>query len=227
MKTVRLLFALSLCLIAACQQEEDPGFEIFSKTYDFNTTSDGWASDFTDYPVGATVEADSIYAWKAEYPATCPSSTDHGLMLTCNDVYGGIFMFIKKKLQGFQPNTNYTLRYQIELTTNAPQGVVLKAGASELEPKKVIEVDHYILNVDKGSKTSSGENLVAVGDIGVPANSSYSKLVLGNTSTYDAPIFVKSNSKGEIWLIIGTDSSIQGITTVYYSEVNVIFNVSN
>lgn len=29
---------------------------------------------------------------------------------------------------------------------------------------------------------------------------------------------------GEIWLIIGTESGFEGITTVYYTRVNVVFS---
>jgi len=104
----------------------------------------------------------------------------------------------------------------------------LKAGAAGTEPKKVIEGNQYALNVDKGNQSSPGENTVVLGDIAVDYNTTdYTLITRNNTSMYNSPFIAKSNSKGEMWLIVGTDSGFEGITTVYYTKVNVVFSASN
>ena len=37
----------------------------------------------------------------------------------------------------------------------------------------------------------------------------------------EAPIEVKSNDSGELWLIIGTDSGFESTTTIYYNRIKV------
>ena len=137
-------------------------------------------------------------------------------------------MFLKKKIEGLRPNTNYNVVYEISLLSNAVagQGIILKGGASELEPKKVIENGYYVLNIDKGTDTTSGENAISFGDIGSPSPFvGYSSTTKGNSTSYQ-PFITRTNSKGELWLVLGTDSLFEGITTVYFTNINLVFSVS-
>jgi hypothetical protein len=224
MKTGRLIivFLLSLC---ACSDDGE-GIDIFSINYNFQSGAEGWLADFTDYPVNENPEADTIYHWKAEL-INSPSGTNGAVayMLSCDNINGDIFMFLKKKIGGLKPNTNYNVVYEIALSSTAQigQGIILKAGASDMEPKKVIENNYYVLNIDKGSSTLSGENAISFGDIG--GSSSYSSIIKGNAGAYE-PFRTRTNSKGELWLILGTESLYQGITSVYFTNINLIFSVS-
>ena len=33
------------------------------------------------------------------------------------------------------------------------------------------------------------------------------------------PFSAKANDKGELWLIVGTDSGFEGLTTLYYTQI--------
>jgi hypothetical protein len=229
MKMSRLILVLAVLLLSACSLEDDGGLEIFSLNFDFSTGAEGWVADFTDYPVSENPLADSVYEWKAEFTsAAVATAGENAFMISCNNVSGDVFMFLKKKVEGLKPNTNYNVVYEIELASNAVagQGVILKGGASELEPKKVIENNYYVLNIDKGSDTTSGENALAFGDIGVANPSTdYNSTVKGNFDYY-APFITRTNSKGELWLVLGTDSLYEGTTTVYFTKINLVFSVS-
>jgi hypothetical protein len=228
MRFVRNFFVALLCL--SCFQctdlDDSEGLEIISLSYDFNNGLQGWTADFTDYPVGETLLSDTIYRWTAE-TAPSPKDGSNSIKLSCENPYGDIFMFIKRKVSALRPNTTYTVVYDIELASNitSGQGLVLKAGGSELEPKKVIENDYYTLNLDKGDDFSSGENLIAFGDIGLSTEASYAVVNRGNANSY-SPLIVRSNSKGELWLIVGTESLYSGTNYVYYTRLNVILSVS-
>lgn len=224
---------IGVCLIWAsfsCSLPEEKDFYIGSQTFDFNESDHGWVADYTDYPATQITDADTVYKWHSEY-TYAPSSVGRrkAIMLSCNNVNGDIFMFIKKKIGGFKPNATYNVVFEIELASDAlaGQGVILKAGASELEPKKIIEDSVYTLNIDKGVQYNAGENVVVVGDIGnIPTQSTnISQIIQGNSSSA-SPLITRSNSKGEIWLLVGTDSSFTGSTTVYYTKVNVVFSAS-
>ena len=230
MKTSRLIAALLLLtVLSSCGLDETGGIDIFSLNFNFAAGSDGWTADFTDYPVNQNPLADSIYQWQA-MPITAQESTNGrgAYMISCNNASGDVFMFLKKKIEGLKANTNYNVVYEIELASNAVagQGIILKGGASELEPRKVIENSYYVLNIDKGTDTTSGENAIAFGDIGASnSETDYNSTVKGNVNS-SVPFLTRTNSKGELWIILGTDSLFEGTTTVYFTNINLVFSVS-
>ncbi|HYF67057.1 MAG TPA: hypothetical protein VD884_02925 [Ohtaekwangia sp.] len=218
------------CLISfGCVPDEQEHFHITSLSFDFNEGLNDWEADFTDYPVSSDYDQESDYQWLSEYtqvPAYLGSGS--AIKLSCNNVNGDVFMFLKKKITGLRPSTSYNVVFEIELASNAitGRGVILKAGARNVEPKKVVENDNYILNLDKGDHYSSGTDLIAIGDIGstIPV-ADYNPSVTGNSSSGE-PFICQTNKDGEIWLIVGTESGYEGITTVYYEKINVVFSTS-
>lgn len=224
-----MIAAILLVVLSSCSMaDKAEGIEIFSMNFDFSQGSEGWTADFTDYPVNEDPRADSVYQWKAEFiPGAVETNGGSAYMISCNNMSGDVFMFLKKKIDGLRPNTNYNVVYEIRLSSNAVagQGIILKGGASELEPKKVIEDGYYVLNIDKGTDTTSGENAVSFGDIGAASPSNgYSYTTKTNSNSYQ-PFITRTNSKGELWLVLGTDSLFEGVTTVYFMNINLVFSV--
>ena len=225
-------------VIVGCDLSGDStgGFLVFSQSFDFTQDCYEWQVDFADFPAGPD---DSTY-YELSYAYTkLPENLGiekNAMMLSGNNHSDDLFMFMKKKITDLTPNKDYSIVFEVTLASNAPIGaagiggapgesVYLKAGASALEPKKVIEGDSYVLNVDKGNQAASGENAVVLGNIAVSYDTKdYALISRNNASAYDAPFVVKSNSKGELWLLVGTDSGFEGITTVYYTSVNVVFS---
>jgi hypothetical protein len=232
----RSLFIMCLILFGSCSLSDDsPGISVFSTSFDFNESQDGWIADFTDLPSGA--EDSAFYELKFEY-TDLPShlGARKSIMLSGNNHSDDLFMFIKRKISGLAPNTLYNLVFEVELASNAPEGsvgiggspgksVYLKAGASEIEPVKTIQSNQYVLNIDKGNQSTSGTNAITLGDIAIPA--SYTDYTLiSRTNASGEPFIAKSNNAGEMWLIVGTESGFEGTTTVYYTKVNILFSAS-
>jgi hypothetical protein len=243
MKTMKMCGKLFIAIVLAglfgCDLSgaDSSGIMVFSYSFDFSESQDNWVADFTDFPAG---EGDSaFYELKFAYtdrPAHLGANLK-SMMLSGNNHSDDLFMFIKRKITDLSPNTDYTLVFDVELASNAPKGVAgvggapgesvfLKAGASGAEPKKVIEANQYTLNVDKGNQSSAGEIAVVLGNIAVAYDTNDYALITRNNAG-SAPFIAKSNSKGEIWLIVGTDSGFEGTTTLYYTKVNVVFSASN
>lgn len=222
------LFALIVAVSSCSDQSEE--LDIFSLTFDFNEGAGDWVADFTDYSLPETPQGDTIYRWKYYYGDSIKTPNGgKAILLSCNNVNGDIFMFLKTKVSGLKPNSNYNLVYDISVATNANagEGIILKAGGSDLEPKKIVENNYCTLNVDKGAHLNSGESLISFGDVGkTQFTNLYSYLDKNNANAY-SPLIVKSNSKGEIWLIVGTDSLLEGPNVVIYSKINVVFSVTN
>jgi hypothetical protein len=82
------------------------------------------------------------------------------------------------------------------------------------------------MNIDKGSLNESGNDMIAIGNIATPSGS-YTQITRTNSTNLNSPFRVKSNSRGEIWLIVGTDSGSSGKTTLYYSKINLTLSASN
>ena len=235
----RIIVSVCILLLCSCSLSDDEkGISVFSVSFDFSQSEEGWKADFADLPVNA--EDSSFYELKYDY-TNLPANLDaqKAIMLSGNNHSDDLFMFIKRKVTGLNPNTSYTLVFDVELASNAPKGsvgaggspgesVYLKAGASEIEPVKSVQGDQYVLNIDKGNQSESGSNATVLGDIATPLTvAEYTLITRNNASPSSQPLIAQSNSNGDIWLMIGTDSGFEGTTTVYYTKVKVLFSRPN
>ena len=236
-KCGKLIFLIGLTGLFGCDLSSDSsGILVFSYGFDFSESQHNWVVDFTDFPAGTD---SSSYELKFAYTDLPPNvaTNKKSMMVSGNNHSDDLFMFMKRKISDLSPNTDYTLVFEVELASNAPKGAVgiggapgesvfLKAGAASMEPKKIIEDNQYALNVDKGNQNTSGEIAIVLGDIAVSYDTQDYSLISRN-NTGNTPFIARSNSKGEIWLIVGTDSGFEGTTTVYYTRVNVVFSATN
>lgn len=231
---------LGLLFMTGCSLSGEQGIDIFTYSVDFKDSQDEWTGDFTGYPA---TEQDSI-AYNLQFAYTeLPANlgTSKSIMLSGYNYNDSLFMFIKRKVSGLYPETEYTMAFDIEFASNAPagaigangapgEGVLLKAGASAPEPKKIVEGDECVLNIDKGESVAQGNDMFVLGDIAVAPNTTDFTLITRSSSVYNgyniAPFTARSNSKGELWLIVGTDSAYNGPTTVYYTRINAVLTVS-
>jgi len=233
-----LLFSI---VLGGCSMSDDAGsgFYIVNYTANFSQSMDSWEVDFADYPAS---KDDSIkYALTTgmtKMPTTTGIAGD-GLLVSGNNSNTGLFMFLKRKIDGLNPNTDYTIVFDVTLASNAPAGLIngsyadspgqsvyLKVGAVNRNPMKVIQGDYYRMNIDKGDQGASGSDMVTIGDIGVLANTQNYTIITRSNSTANTSIVARTNGDGELWLIVGTDSIFTGTTTIYYSRIDVVFSAN-
>ena len=240
METCRMLLLVGLLIsVTGCDLSADrEGILVFTESFDFSQEQGDWQGDFTDFPTDTTDSGYSLQFAYTDRPANLGTNIK-AIMMSGNNHSDDLFMFMKRKITGLSPNTNYTIVFDVELASNASKGAVgiggapgesvfLKAGAAGLEPKKVIEGDQYTLNVDKGNQSASGETTVVLGDVSVDYNTNdYTLIARTNGGSNARPFVAKSSSKGELWLIVGTESGFEGVTTLYYTRVNVVFSTTN
>lgn len=226
------LLAGVLMAFAGCELgPERHDLLITSYTFDFNDSDHGWEGDFSDYPVGDSL----VYGLCFRYDALPANLGDRkGLMLSGTNYSDDLFMFLKKKVAGLAPLREYQIGFQVKFASNAPTGsigiggspgesVYLKAGAANVEPSKVAEDGYYQMNIDKGNQLSGGKNMLMVGNIASQsASNDYSLVERNNGASFTAT----TNADGELWLIVGTDSGFEGTTTLYYTEISVLFTLT-
>ncbi|HEX8577861.1 MAG TPA: hypothetical protein VF677_16370 [Flavobacterium sp.] len=221
----------SIVLFSGCEKDNN-----VATTQEFNfgfqSDSEGWVGDFADYP--SAPDQESMYELQFSH-AMLPNplnTSDGALRQSGTNHSDDLFMFVKKKITGLEPNRNYTVSIEIEIATNAPsgrmgvggppgEGVAIKAGASTIEPLKVSNNtdNHYRMNVDKGNQSTDGPTIKFIGDFANGTNSEDYRLKRLSTSS---PVNVQSNANGELWLIVGTDSGFEATTTIYYNYIKAV-----
>jgi len=234
-----IFFFLGCALLWACSEEESIILErenpYLAYQSDFSNHSDGWEGDFADLPVNDSIIYELGFA---HLPLPAPlDASQNALMLRGANRSDDLFMYITKKFEGFVPNKAYNLSLSVKMASDAPWGFVgiggapaesvyLKAGLVNKKPAREIAFDqgfsegYYVMNIDKGNQSQSGNDMKVLGDIGFEGEPVYT-LIERNNNTVN--IAAKSNAKGELWVIIGTDSGFEGTTKLYYSDIQLFF----
>lgn len=233
MKTIGVLFILCGLSVISCSVPEQDTM-VFSITYDFSTMDNGWTGDFADYPVGDSISYELFYKHDTLPTNLNANATKKALHISGNNHSDDLFMFVKKKITGLRPNATYTILFNIKMASNASTSsvgiggspgtsVYLKAGASLVEPKKIEQDGFYYMNIDKGNQATEGADMILLGNIGVAATTTqFTSISRYNTSV--TAFTITTNESGEIWLIVGTDSGFEGLTHLYYTQIDVLFN---
>ena len=79
------------------------------------------------------------------------------------------------------------------------------------------------MNIDKGNQDEEGEDMINIGHIGVGATTTQFTVINRNNNSAN-PFEITTDDLGEIWLVVGTDSGFEGLTTLYYTQIDVLFN---
>jgi hypothetical protein len=227
-----ILIGCAVCSLMACEVGQDVA--VFSISYDFTESDNGWTGDFADYPEGDSLNYKLFYKHDTLPTNLNAGATKKALHLAGMNGSDDLFMFVKKKVTGLKPNTTYTILFNIKVASDAPTGAVgiggapgesvfLKAGATINEPYKILQVDSYTMNIDKGNQAESGADMIVLGDIAVAATTSqFTYIARNNTSS--SGFYATTDSSGQLWIIVGTDSGFEGTTTIYYTQIDVLFN---
>lgn len=202
-------------------------------TSDFLLGTHGWEAGFADYSL--LNEHMELEAGLAAVPPELGTGT--AFYIAGHNRSDDLFMFLTKKLSaldGITPNQRYELSYRIVFASQAGTGcagiggapgeaVALKAGGSGFEPKVVLdEHNHYRMNIDKGDQSVGGEHASVAGTIanGTDNCSGDAPFVwIGRTHKHTHT--VTSSPRGELWLIVGSDSGFEGKTRLYYRHIDV------
>ena len=96
-----------------------------------------------------------------------------------------------------------------------------------MEPVVVLDnTGNYRMNVDKGNQSTSGANAVVIGNVAndlpcvAPNVGMWRPKTLTSAS---GAVSVVANPDGSAWLIVGTDSAYEGVTSVYITGFDVSF----
>lgn len=195
----------------------------------FDEDAGGWAGDFSDYPVGEEEFFELEFSYR-QLPAPL-DTMESGLMLTGANRSDDLFMYIKRRITGLLPEQVYHVTFIVEFASNVPDGrvgiggspgesVYIKAGATGIEPDKIVDdMNYYRMNIDKGNQSQGGTDMIVIGDFS--NDTDRQEYTLKEISNDEQGFPVLSNEAGELWIIFGTDSGFEGTTTIYYNYIRV------
>ncbi len=220
------LLGLVLSLTACDNSPTEPT----EKTFDFSFEKDleGWAVEFSDYPVGEEAKYELNFA-HAALPAPLDTSRK-ALKISGRNYSDDLFMFIKRKVTGLDANMAYSLNFTLKLASDAPNNhpgaggspaIPLKVGATQVEPEKLAQNDFYQMNIDKGNQDAEGNDMKIIGNTSNGTNEF--KYVLIERSNNGKPFELRTDKNGEVWVIIGTDSGYESTTTLFYDGIHLRF----
>lgn len=200
-------------------------------TYTFSNGYEGWEGDFADYPAQDSVFYELAFT-RTGLPAPL-NTARQALKITGNNHSDDLFMFIRRKITGLQPNTGYQVQIDMEVASNAPtngigvggapgEGVVFKAGLTRIRPRKVLDNSgFYLMNIDKANQSVPGTDMDTLGHAGVTDTTTAFALI--HRSNAGHVFSFTTDSLGEGWVCIGTESGFESTTTLYYSEITLAF----
>ncbi|MCF0039550.1 hypothetical protein [Dyadobacter fanqingshengii] len=229
MKKWILFSALSLTgLMSACN-DDDSLNPVFISDSAFETAADGWVAQFSEYSTETDSTTFEMSASRTRLPFGLDTSK-YAYRMQSHNRADDMFMYLKKKVTGFDPNKIYNVTFEVTLGTNYPENsvgiggspgssVYLKAGASSVQPTRQIKDKMYEFNLDKGAQSQEGADAIILGNVSNGDDKTVYKLAQKNSGS--KTIAVKPNEAGEIWLFVGTDSGFEGLTILYYDRIKV------
>lgn len=202
--------------------------------YEDEDDADEWVAFFADFPE----EEEEDLEFSFEYDSLPENLPQHGAFRISGDnQHSNLFMFLRKQIDGLKPSTTYDIYFNITLASQYPEetggasashgaSVALLVGAMQWQPlvgvvegqnTVISNIDHFIPN-EYGAMTS---DVLNIGNIGIPGETAVYTLI--TRSHEDIPFVQTTDKDGSLWVIVGTDSRYEAVTTVYYDQIDIIF----
>jgi hypothetical protein len=230
-KTVWFIFIVLMPFSFSCRKSTSPDVSAREFSFDLESGSDGWVVGYSDYPANLT-QSDSLVLYGMSYGhGLLPASVQprqSGIRVRGVNRSDDLFMYLKRKVTGLIPDTEYLLTMEMDIASNvasnmvgiggAPgEGVKVKAGASGIEPLNVRDgMGWFRMNIDKGNQSVGGADMSVIGDMAVKDTTTVYTVV---RRSLGPPMKRRTDSNGGLWLVVGTDSGFEGLTEVYYAAI--------
>lgn len=197
-------------------------------TFDFNQNDGGFTPIFSDYPNEQGVE--EFYELRSGHEEVPIAEAGKGLFLSGNNHSDDLFMGYYKDLSGLVPETEYQFTVRFQLATNvendmigiggAPgESVFVKCGVASKEPENSLDsLNHFCLNIDKGSQSTSGSDMIVVGNL---AKEEINRPGEYEFNEIETKVIARTDEAGTAHLVIGTDSGFEGVTSYYLDDISV------
>ncbi|MBD5080654.1 MAG: hypothetical protein HDT44_02695 [Ruminococcaceae bacterium] len=215
---------------APAESEKDSGRDDNNKPsalkFDFEDGDCGFVPIFSDYPNSEDVE--EFYEMKHEHGEIPISGAGKGLFISGNNHSDDLFMGYFKKIDGLVGGQKYEFSIKFKIATNVPGGmfgvggspgdsVYVKSGITNVKPENSVDDNgHFRLNIDGGHQGEGGKDMSVVGTIAKQDEMNPDGY---DFNVYELTVSAAADENGEVYLIIGTDSGFESITSYYIDDV--------
>lgn len=197
--------------------------------------------DFAAQPVCSGATADYTAATAPPDPISASSPLPapfqgQGWRLSGTNRSDDLFVYVKCRLAGLEPQQAYKVGFAVSFVTDAPagcigvggppgEGVTVHAGATAQEPLTQLKGDgYYRVNLDRGNQSVGGGQSQALGHI-ANAVSTCSQRQFAAKTLGPAPLLLtQADAQGGIWLHVGIDSGYEAYSEVYLRTVALTFS---
>lgn len=218
-------------MLAGCTKESYLEQSSITRNFKFDNGTEGWTAGFSDLPSDYDKSIYELEFRQGEVPVD--GKKDKGLMIKGHNRSDDLFMYITRgftESDGLKKNTEYSVKLSFDIATHVQEGLMgiggspgeavhVKAGVTVREPKVENRNGMLEVNIDKGQQASEGKEALILGNIA----KSNSKDDSYQYKHFEKSYKVTTNSRGEAWVIIGTESGFEGLTTLYYTNIQVVF----
>ncbi len=235
-----IFYTLSILLVLAfssCSDDDSPAIVTIHET--FESGDNGWQAVFGSYPEGE----EEFYELKSGIkPLPAPLSTSKkGFMLEGNNHSDALRMFLAKQIGGLNPNSYYNLTVTLRIASKYPLNsvgiggspgaavhVVTFASPKGYEKKytdpKEEGAGYFEISIIKDQTDNKAQADIELGNVGIDGDAfTYQMIERKNAQA----AMCKTDANGKIWIVAGTWSGFEGLSTLYYDEIVLEFNPVN
>lgn len=171
---------------------------------------------------------EAFYELRSGHEEVPIAEAGKGLFLSGNNHSDDLFMGYFKELSGLAPETEYQFTVRFKLATNVegdmvgigggPGGAVfVKCGVSMEQPENSLDsLNHFRLNIDKGSQSQGGADMIVVGTLAKEENNRPGEYEFNEMET---SVVARTDETGAAYLVIGTDSGFEGVSSYYLDDI--------
>jgi len=204
----------------------------------FAEDAEGWEAQFSEYEPGLEDSLKLSFAHD-NFMATESIGEVTAVVQSGYATNSDLFMYIKRQISGFKPNTPYTVVFKLELfaqlnedfsgdLTDDHNGSFLKASVYTEEPDTLIVDDDdnpgkkiVITNFEKGNDRTTGPNMAMIGKLEHTSVDEAPLLLIGSSEGDD--LLGTTDSEGKMWMMIGVDTNQPIYQSIFYSFIGIEF----
>ncbi len=223
----KIIAVVTVVLGLSCTKEDEVDWAFRIIDHNFNSSTTDWIGGFADYPEG--VEEDWGFSVAHAFLPAPLDTTKKGVRISGSNHSDDLFMYLTRKVSQLRPNQTYKGTFDVEFATNAAEesmgvggspahSVYMGIGLTSVEPKKVLDSTdgHYRMNISKIQQAGDGDDMKVIGDVSNGKSEAEYTLI-----THTGEFTGKTDNDGNLWIIVGTDSGFEAVTTLYYTRIRV------
>lgn len=243
-KLLMVMVLLSLLTLSGCGSKSDNKTNdkdtnnnpsALSFDYDFEQNMHGWTSGFSGISEHYLSKGYDMNFTHGDY--TYMDTTNKGIYLAGNNLESNLFMYTMKKFgqsDGLSPLTKYAINLRFDAISTMPthiddapeNQIYVKAGIVNVLPEPDLTADgnnnFYRVNLDKGDPATDGKDLSTLGSMAIGSGNDQ----IYGQKAFEKTFYVQTNNLGELWVVIGTDTSRDGSSSIYIDNVHVDFSIN-